>query len=348
MGSITVREVGRMFGLELPSAVGKCKCPLQEHKRKDKTFRVFKSATGEDVWKCWSCDEPSNVGDAVGLFALLGGVSRKDAWLRLRELGYEVPGADRARGGGQGAKQAAPTRVMTPKVSLRGTKRGEVLPLPAESLERWRQIGDAGVVAWLRSRGFSESFDHRGCGVIAMPKGCVGFVYTDPATGVPCRVKVRSLRDKVFWNEPRPNPAFPGAKAMGPLYLTERLSFDADSVIITEGEMDALSLVSVGVPNVISLPDGSESANTVSLEPLFGFFTTWYIAMDGDEPGEKAWRVLRDRARVAGAEPVRVRWAKVDGEEMSHYKDANDALKDGFTRDDFLRCVNPASPVRAA
>lgn len=347
MSTVSVRDVGRMFGIDLPSAPGKAKCPLRKHHRTDKTFRVFKGSSGDDVWKCWSCDAPDNVGDAVGLYAKLSGLDRTTAWKRLKDLGHEVPGGDRARGADQPYGPPTAPRPMQPKIGIRGTKVDKVLPLAKTTLESWLALADADVRSFLIARGFSETFDFRSFGVTPMPGGCVGFVYVDPMTGKPCRVKVRTLRDKRFWNEPRPDPQLPGAKALAPLWLADRLAFGASTsaVIITEGELDALSLASVGLTNVVSLPDGAESAATVSLEPLCGIFRTWFVAMDEDEAGVKAWRILRDRARDAGADPIRLTWARKTGEELEFFKDANEAMVAGFTAADFLACMKIAAPA---
>jgi len=349
VSKITIREVGRLCGVALPSAPGKAQCPIRKHKRDDKTFRVFLSRSGDEIWKCWSCDEPENVGDAVALYGQLKQLDRKDAWRQLRDMGYEVPGADRLRPIAS-ARPAASAQVSTkPKIGVRGARNDRVLALPKARLDEWSSLPDEHVNRFLRSRGFSESFDHRSYGVIAMPADCVGFVYVDPMTGTPCRVKVRAIREKRFWNEPRPDPAQPGAKAVAPLWLADRLSLaltPLDSIVITEGELDALALVSVGISNVVSLPDGSASATTVSLEPLCGIFRNWYVAVDQDESGEKAWRYLRDRARDSGAEAFRVAWATLDGDDVRHFKDANEALAAGFARADFVRCIELAGTPR--
>jgi len=351
--SLTVQEVGRMFSLELPSAPGKAKCPFRKHVRQDKTFRVYEARSGSgSLWKCWSCDPPANVGDAVGLYALLSGTTRKEAWNRLRSDGFDVPGGDQySEPAGQSAQDRGrqeyqrTQRDRGPRVV--GVQPERVLALKPETLAAWSGLDDAQVRAYLRSRGFPESFDSRAHDVLAMPRGCMGFVYHDPATLKPCRVKVRALRDKVFWNEPRPDPEQPGAKALAPLYRASDLILTGalwEIVVVTEGEIDALSLASVGISNVISLPDGSESAATVSIEPLTGMFNLWLIATDRDEPGDRAYVTLRDRARREGIYTARVTWARMEDGDLIYYKDANDALSRGkFTREDFQACLDAAA-----
>lgn len=345
---LTVSAVGRMFGHRFPSAPGKCRCPFREHKRSDKTFRVFEVG-GKELWKCWSCDAPGNVGDAVAMYAVLAGVTRRDAWIKLREDGYDVPGGDKpfAREGGRAKRE--PMALSKPLVGVRGNKPRSILPLDPARLAEWEALDDSSVRAFLRDRGFAPEFDFRSFGAIAMPSGSVGFIYRDPMSGKPCRVKVRVIGRKVFWNEPRPREDAPGAKALAPLFLADRLTIgDDDSVIIVEGELDALALASVGVENVVSLPDGAESAGNVSIEPLYGMFSRWYVATDSDEPGEKAWKMLRDRARAAGAEPVRVIWARMVDDELQQFKDANDALKAGFGKAEFAACLSIGQSKRVA
>lgn len=68
-----------------------------------------------------------------------------------------------------------------------------------------------------------------------------------------------------------------------------------DKVVIVEGEMDALTLVQAGIPNVISVPNGA-NPKTNNLEyldncyELFNHVSEIIIATDNDTPGRK----LRD------------------------------------------------------
>ena len=94
MRKLAVAEVGRLLGLELPGPGGKARCPFRDHRRKDKTFRVFKSKrTGDELWKCWSCDSPENIGEIRRRFNAIeeGGevvleVLRGGKVVELREL----------------------------------------------------------------------------------------------------------------------------------------------------------------------------------------------------------------------------------------------------------------------
>jgi DNA primase len=118
-------------------------------------------------------------------------------------------------------------------------------------------------------------------------------------------------------------------------------------VLISEGEIDALSLVAKGFPNVVSLPDGSESVKTADVDLLWSSaFNVWLLALDADEAGDRAYKLLRSRAEAAGVDAVRVFWRKLVGEEIVTYKDANEALLAGFTQGDFVQSLNVATEPR--
>jgi hypothetical protein len=350
--ALTIAAVGRLFGKDLPlSPPGKCKCPFRQHHRQDKTFRLFAGSTGDVLWRCWSCDEPDNKGDAIKLYQILSGCDRKEAWKRLREDGFAVPGLN------EDGKRARPSYDRTQRKpagpGIVAVARGPVLPLDQAELERWRSADTGAIAAFAKKRGIGEDVlrDH---GIVEVQPGHVGFVYVDPATNVPCRVKVRGVVEKRFWIEPRPDPSKPGARALAPLYLAHRLrptDAQVKTAVITEGEADALALISAGIPNVVSLPDGSDSAKTVDLRPLWRRFTLWLVATDGDAPGNAAAQVLRERAMVTRCtDVVRVQWKRVVEDEggggVVEYKDANDALRDGFTREDFVQCFRVATRDR--
>lgn len=96
---------------------------------------------------------------------------------------------------------------------------------------------------------------------------------------------------------------------------------DHDTCIITEGEIDCLSWIEAGIPNVVSVPNGASkgSASLDYLENCIEYFdgkTKIYLSTDNDEPG----RVLRDElARRLGIE----RCYKI---EFGALKDANEYL----------------------
>jgi len=106
-----------------------------------------------------------------------------------------------------------------------------------------------------------------------------------------------------------------------------KLNDVADMVIITEGEIDALSCEVAGFHNAVSVPDGAPAENAENYHNKFSFLDAdwerlqhvkkWILAVDNDGPGKKLERYLAQRL---GAERCyRVTWPE-------GCKDANDVL----------------------
>lgn len=113
---------------------------------------------------------------------------------------------------------------------------------------------------------------------------------------------------------------------------------DAETVIVVEGEMDALSLIAAGMSNVVSVPDGAPAPDAKSYSSKFAFLDSGetlftnasrvILATDADAPGQK---LADELARRIGPEKcARVTW---DAE----HKDANDCLI--AAGPDYLRAV---------
>lgn len=354
--TLTVAAVGQLMGVKLPGPGARAVCPLRKHKRGDKSFRISKGEKGDEVWRCYSCDAPEDKGDAVSLWAYFTKVSRKQAWTDLLKQGFQVPGATSDWKGSRGRpyppdaqERAAPAKP--PPLGPDGVVNATPLPLDKQRLYEWSKLNMGAVARFGEERGILPAtlklFD-----VIEVPVRygkAIGFVYHDPATGEPCRIKVRTLGDKRFWMEPRPEIEGDDRRALAPLYLGHRVqSFRklerhefVRSAIITEGEVDALSLVSVGFQDVVSLPDGALSASKVDFNPIYPGFC-WLIATDDDEKGDEAFEALMERARYYNIQAARVRWRRLESEDFVYYKDANDALRAGFTFADFQACIDEA------
>lgn len=349
MRKLTIAEVGRLLGVQLPAPGGKSKCPFQEHRRKDKTFRVFKSKrTGDDLWKCWSCDAPNNVGDAISLYARFQNLDRNAALDQLRSRGFETPG--RTGPSRRPPPRAAPPRQPVCDIPVVGSFEGPFLPLDLTRWRSWRSNGSEAIEEFAARRGVGiDTFKEHD--VVQVEPGVVGFGYRDPDTMVPCRVKIRPLRRKTYWIEPRNRDPESGARAMSPLYLAHKLPIHRgldDAVVIVEGEVDALTLKDVGFQHVVSLPDGDCSANTVNVEPIAAGYRAWLVATDGDDPGNEAYLKLLKRGRPLGIDVARIEWCAIveqeTGDEFVRYKDANEALvAGGFGRADFERCFVKAT-----
>lgn len=189
------------------------------------------------------------------------------------------------------------------------------VPPVADWLRKVRGLPDAEIAQIFASRG------RKGLSVV--------FEYRDEHGGRLYQ-KHRALDTKAFWRKPA------GTKSV--LYGLETLSdSDPERVIVVEGELDAHTLRSVGISAVVSVPDGCGSKlDPDCLAPL-AFFREVVIATDIDEPGDELAARL---ARALGPDRcLRARFATEKG------KDANDALRSGWGRDDFEAAIAAAAPM---
>jgi twinkle protein len=188
-------------------------------------------------------------------------------------------------------------------------------------IERQPEGLTAEAIAYFASREISEdALRHAGVGWSTSRRSVV-FPYRKPGNTALSNAKFRRL----------PKDGFSQIKDGEKLYwLLDKLDLEQGrDLYIVEGEIDALSLIEAGVPNVISVPDGApkevrdESANGAK----FSFVATcdeWIepferiiLATDSDEPGQA---LAEELARRYGKDRCwRVRWP-------TGTKDANDYL----------------------
>jgi hypothetical protein len=340
MRELTIHEVARMFGKSVDTIGKRSHCPIRKHKREDKTFKVFRTAEGSVLWKCFSCDKPDDAGDAVKLYSLLGGVDRKTAWLELKDQGFAVPGATESDRPGQRQSRPPLRKTVTP-IEGRPPEPRSIIAMPDDRWEELRLQRLGAVERFARERGL-DATSIRKLDVVDMGYDAVGFGYRDPATGKPCRVKARALDRKTFWIEPRAKKGEEGV-ALSPLYMADKLEVlqgIQGIAVITEGEVDALTLRHMGIRNVVSLPDGSGSASKVDLKPLWFRSALILSAVDSDDEGDRAHRDLYARCVAMQKQIARVRWQLGSG---PLFKDANDALKAGWNREQFVACLQQSA-----
>jgi twinkle protein len=141
--------------------------------------------------------------------------------------------------------------------------------------------------------------------------------------------EAKTIEFNYFRNDELINIKYRGPKKSFKLYKDAELIFynldsmrGMDYVIITEGEMDALSYMEMGFDSVISVPNGATKSSQQRLQyldnciDLFEEVQTIYLATDDDEAG----RVLQEElARRLG----KFRCRKVS---FFGHKDANDLL----------------------
>jgi twinkle protein len=119
---------------------------------------------------------------------------------------------------------------------------------------------------------------------------------------------------------------------------------DADTIVIVEGEIDALSCHVAGYPATVSVPDGAPALDAKNYQSKFTFLEaaealfqrvkTVIIATDADAPGQK---LMEELARRIGPEKCsRVIWPE-------GIKDANECLQSAGA--DYLKsCLDEAEP----
>jgi twinkle protein len=116
---------------------------------------------------------------------------------------------------------------------------------------------------------------------LASRSGWIHFGYQ--RDGKVVRYKSRNLKEKRFLASAAPeNFVYP---------FFNQVDFKKkDYVIITEGEFDCLALITLGIENVISLPNGCNSAESTIKQnyQYLAEFQEIYICFDQDEPGRKS------------------------------------------------------------
>jgi len=146
--------------------------------------------------------------------------------------------------------------------------------------------------------------------------------------------KFRPIRGKSFWRVPE------GAATV--LYGLERLDRGAAIAILVEGELDLHALRTLGFGNVVSLPDGEGSRITPELMAPLEKISAWLILTDADAAGDE---LARRVANIAGDHFCsRVVLSGSGG----LIKDPNDALRAGWTKENFLAAIGSAQPMRKA
>ncbi len=142
------------------------------------------------------------------------------------------------------------------------------------------------------TKGVIQFFANRGISQRTLNKGNIGFCKEKRVITFPryknneiVAVKYRT-HDKRMWQSKNPMSCFfnyDNAKKIGSDYL-----------IITEGEIDALSFIEAHIENVASVPDGAPSPTAKNLENKLSFlqdglidkYKYFVLAVDNDEPGK--------------------------------------------------------------
>lgn len=152
------------------------------------------------------------------------------------------------------------------------------------------------VIDWFKKRGIGKqvlSDNKVGYGQSFKDKAGIQFPYFKGGKVV--NIKHRTA-DKRFRQEKDAQKCF---------YRFDSLVDRSGRIIITEGEIDALTCCQAGMDQVVSIPDGAPSANSKTFRTKFDFirsaekllnqFDKVVLAVDNDEPGFRAEQELARR-----------------------------------------------------
>lgn len=228
--------------------------------------------------------------------------------------------------------------MQTRNVSLREAceQAGRYLGVASEPLEHPRKVfsrptrdgvhavGEP-LLTWLKSvRKLTEA--SISAYKVASKNGALMFPYL--RDGELVAAKYRSAREKKFWTDADCEPCLFGWQAV---------PAEARSILIVEGELDALACYEYGFP-ALSVPFGGgkgEKQQWIEHEyARLAVFDEIYLALDGDDAGKQATAEI---VRRLGRERCRV--AKLPR------KDANQCLIDGVPADEFARCLRDSKTL---
>ena len=156
---------------------------------------------------------------------------------------------------------------------------------------------------------------------VGFHKGSIAFNYYK--NGELVNVKYRAMQEKKFWQSGGGEPV---------VYRYDKvlahLKASADkSLIVVEGEMDALAFVYSGFQNVVSIPMGSSEGNNLdgkfdfleASEEIFEIADKFILCLDSDKVGQS----------FQGELVRRLDSGKCYRMDLQGYKDANDVLLNG-------------------
>jgi DNA primase len=161
-------------------------------------------------------------------------------------------------------------------------------------------------------------------------QGCLVFPLLDE------QGKVVSFYGRSIQAGTKPSHLYPPGPRRG-LINREALKVYSDQIILTESVIDALSLVQIGVENVVPLY-GTSGFTAEHLEALRAErVQSVVLALDNDEPGRKASEKIADQLSKEGFSTSIISPPKK--------KDWNEEVLGGFTREGFESLLAEASPL---
>lgn len=189
------------------------------------------------------------------------------------------------------------------------------VPLPDEAKE------------WLYSRKLTEDALRRY--KITSANGSIAFPFF--RNGKLQNVQYRSKGDKGNWK------SFSQEKGCRPcLFGADLVDTSSDTLFITEGMIDAISLYIYGYTNSVSIPSGSNNKDWIEEEwEWLSPFKKIYLLMDNDDAGAKAIGVFSQRLGLWRCKIV----------DLPH-KDVNECLMKGISPEEFKTYIDSAREIQ--
>lgn len=126
-----------------------------------------------------------------------------------------------------------------------------------------------------------------------------------------------------------------------PLYNEDVLDSDGERLIVTEGELDCITLLSHGIEDAVGIP-GANIGKLKWLQKFDDSKRKIYLCYDNDKVGQKA---AREMARKIGIEKcinvLLPPFQTIDGQPG---KDVNEWFRSGRTKEDFEKLLAQSSP----
>lgn len=290
-------------------------------------------------------------GDKCGIFhdfaePSVHGNNLLELWVQVRQIPYReaIRQAKEFLGVRDDAWQRASAHGQRPQNDVRskgGRRLEDELKPVAEGSPVWRWLTEERKIGpeTIRAYRIGEAFIQKG------ERHCVVFPFFDPAGNL-VRLKFRDIADKRYmFLHPKSADADSyehGARLH--LFGIQGVPDRAGAVVITEGEIDAMSFAEWGYP-AVSVPIGAQPHDTDQKcshddwirndYDWLEAFVTITLAMDGDEAGREAARLLIPRL---GRERVMV------VEYPPGCKDANECILKGHGVDGLIEHAHDLDP----
>ena len=150
--------------------------------------------------------------------------------------------------------------------------------------------------AWLATRGIElETARGAGLGVVTDPpgqhmhmRGRLSIPYLTDAG--PVAIVARCMQDHKCKEVPDHSKMAKPNKQPNRLYGVQTAAWADDWIVVTEGEIDALTWHQIGVP-AISIPGAKDWKP--HYKNVFEDFSRVYLAIDGDDAGKQLWNTLK-------------------------------------------------------